>query len=171
MKKISGNLVDLFLDGEFDVLIHGCNCCMTMGAGIAGEIAVKIPEALIADQNYGKFKDINKLGNYSMGYVRRQLDDKSSIGIVVNLYSQYLPGKDLCEEALLLGFIKLSKNIKLGLKIGIPAIGCGIAGGVWDEISPKIENIMQGHDITYVEFVNNNLILDERETKIEKDKY
>jgi len=33
MKTIQGNLIHLAQDGEFDLIVHGCNCFCTMGAG------------------------------------------------------------------------------------------------------------------------------------------
>ncbi len=32
---INGDLIDLAKNGNFDVIIHGCNCFRTMGVGIA----------------------------------------------------------------------------------------------------------------------------------------
>lgn len=39
MKVITGNLIKLAINGDFDVIIHGCNCFCKMGAGIAKQIA------------------------------------------------------------------------------------------------------------------------------------
>lgn len=35
MKTMLGDLLSLAIDGRFDVIVHGCNCQCTMGAGIA----------------------------------------------------------------------------------------------------------------------------------------
>jgi O-acetyl-ADP-ribose deacetylase (regulator of RNase III) len=35
MKSISGDLIHLAKKGEFDLIVHGCNCFCTMAAGIA----------------------------------------------------------------------------------------------------------------------------------------
>jgi O-acetyl-ADP-ribose deacetylase (regulator of RNase III) len=35
MKTVVGDLIQLALNGEFDVIIHGCNCQCVMGKGIA----------------------------------------------------------------------------------------------------------------------------------------
>lgn len=154
MKVIKGNLVDKFLDGEFDIIIHGCNCQKAMGAGIAREIAIKIPEAKIADDLYDRFQhNVDKLSNFSLAMTR--INNK--IGFVVNLYTQYMPGPDLDENALLLGFKKLSKKLLNGkdalqYKIGIPKIGCGIGGADWNQIQPKIAKIMEDYNLTYVEY-------------------
>lgn len=152
MKTVKGNLVDMFLNGEFKVMIHGANCFKSMGAGIAGEIRNKIPEAVIADNLYGISGDKNKLSNWSLATVRRKT---GGIGVVINLYTQYNPGKDLYEEALILGFKKLAPLFSQEVSIGIPAIGCGIAGGNWEEISPKIAKIFKNHNITFVEYDDN----------------
>lgn len=32
LKHIKGNLIDLAEEGEFDIIIHGCNCQNTMGS-------------------------------------------------------------------------------------------------------------------------------------------
>ncbi len=45
MKIIKGDLIKLALDGKFDVIIHGCNCYCTMGAGFAKAIQAEFPEA------------------------------------------------------------------------------------------------------------------------------
>ena len=34
--EVEGNLIDLALEGRFDLIAHGCNCHKIMGAGIAG---------------------------------------------------------------------------------------------------------------------------------------
>jgi hypothetical protein len=38
MKTVYGDLVKLAIAGNFDVIVHGCNCYHTMGAGIAKQI-------------------------------------------------------------------------------------------------------------------------------------
>ena len=50
MKKIKGDLIALAIQGEFDLIIHGCNCFCTMGAGISKTIKSKFPNAYLADK-------------------------------------------------------------------------------------------------------------------------
>ena len=38
MKVVYGDLIDMALEGHFDVIVHGCNCFCAMGAGIAKQI-------------------------------------------------------------------------------------------------------------------------------------
>ena len=167
MKTIKGDLLDLFLNGEYDVIIHGANCLTAMGAGIAGQIAKRIPEAKLADDNYNVNHDVEKLGGFSYTFVRRVMPDRTiNIGTVINLYTQYYPGPALDEEALVVGFRKLARILDRNRSIGIPLIGCGIAGGDWDVISNKIEYIMRDHDITVVEFQKQK---EKNEIKIEEN--
>ncbi len=49
MNVVHGDLIKLALTGEFDVIIHGCNCQCEMGAGIAKAIKSTFPEAYQAD--------------------------------------------------------------------------------------------------------------------------
>lgn len=149
MKKIQGDLVEMALKGDFDVIIHGCNCRNMMGAGIAAQIARGIPEAVWADTMFIHLQGYDKLSNYSTATFR---NEKNVVGFVVNLYTQYNPGANLDENALLLGFTKLKNTLMNKVKIGIPLIGCGIAGGDWKKLEPKIKKIMKGHDITVVHY-------------------
>ena len=146
MKERNGDLIRMFSGGEFDLIVHGCNCFHTMGAGIAGTIAKQFPYAAKVDRECTAYGDITKLSNSSIAHVGEGRN-------IVNMYTQYLPGKDLYMNALVLGFQKLSKQIHTTERIGIPAIGCGIAGGDWEELAPIIADIMRGHNITYVEYV------------------
>ena len=66
MKVIRGDLVQLALAGKFDVIVHGCNCMCTMGAGIAKQIKQKFPEAYRVDCQTKK-GDRSKLGTISYG--------------------------------------------------------------------------------------------------------
>ena len=50
MKRKQGNLIELGLDGQFDVIVHGCSCFCEMGAGIAKAIRRAFPKACQADQ-------------------------------------------------------------------------------------------------------------------------
>lgn len=49
LKIMHGDLIKLALTGDFDVIVHGCNCFNTMGAGIAKTIKQTFPEAYQAD--------------------------------------------------------------------------------------------------------------------------
>ena len=45
MRTIRGDLLQFALDGEFEAIVHGCNCQCVMGKGIALAIKQRFPEA------------------------------------------------------------------------------------------------------------------------------
>ena len=49
MKTIKGDLIKLAKEGNFDLIIHGCNCFCTMEAGFDKAIRAEFPEAYEAD--------------------------------------------------------------------------------------------------------------------------
>ena len=156
MKTIKGNLLDMFDAGDFDIIVHGCNCHNNMGGGIAAQIAKRYPAVEAAD-NATIEGNINKLG-----YVRavwlsnRFLRWVKKPRIVVNAYTQYHPGADANLQAIVGAFHQLSMAIHNNgwheLKIGIPAIGCGIGGLVWEDVEAAIAPICRELDITLVVF-------------------
>ena len=54
----------------FDVVIHGCNCFNTTGAGVAKQIKLQYPEAYQADKLTIK-GDKGKLGSYTQAETNR----------------------------------------------------------------------------------------------------
>jgi len=46
---MEGDLLELAAEGEFDVIVHVCNCQCQMGKGIALTIKNNYPEAYAAD--------------------------------------------------------------------------------------------------------------------------
>ncbi len=149
MKKIKGDLIELAEKGDFDVIIHGCNCFCSMDAGIAKSIKLKFPEAYEADLKTIK-GDRSKLG--SISYVEVEI----IIGklILVNGYTQY-DWKGSGIKADYNAIRKVFKNVKeqfAGLRIGYPAIGAGLGGGNWDIIYEIIKQELSGVDHTFVEY-------------------
>lgn len=148
MKYIQGNLLDLAEAGQFDVIIQGCNCFHMMGAGIAGQIAQRYPQAVYADKATSR-GDERKLGNFSMA--THWIKPTRHSFAIVNAYTQFEGGRNLDVSALDSVFGKIADTFK-GLRIGYPAIGCGIAGGSWLTIAPVIETQLKGIDHTFVDF-------------------
>lgn len=149
LKTIHGDLVALALQGEFDVIVHGCNCFHTMGAGIAKTMASKFPEALAADRatSYG---DTSKLGTISTAQVERGQHKL----IIVNAYTQFHwkgSGRKVDYEALGRCFREIANSYS-GSRIGYPLIGAGLAGGDWTMIAPRIDQELAGLDHTLVIF-------------------
>lgn len=149
MKLHYGNLLDMAKKGEFDVIIHGCNCFCDMGAGIAKYIKQDFLEAFEADKNT-KHGDKNKLGTFSEALITRY----SNNIVVINAYTQFhfnARGKDLFEYD---KFPQLLQSIKLKYgdkRIGLPLIGCGLAGGDEKRILGMIDKEFIGVDYKLVE--------------------
>jgi O-acetyl-ADP-ribose deacetylase (regulator of RNase III) len=154
MKIIKGNLIQLALDGHFDVIIHGCNCFCTMGKGIAKIIKEVFPEAYNADLKTSK-GDIEKLGCYSsVTYSYGICINSTKPLTVINAYVQYHYGSkgDKVDYTALANIFRLIKEQYGGKRIGYPRIGAGLAGGNWDKISKIIDENLEGEDHILVEF-------------------
>lgn len=166
-KEITGNLITLALEGEFDVIAHGCNSFCNMGAGIAPQMA----KAFGADRfpmEDDKYKGkINKLGCIDYkgfeivdGKANLLLNGSDNVDLyVVNMYSQYHYGRNHSDgvtmpidyEALTLGLRKMNHEFK-GKHIGLPLIGCGLAGGDWDVVKVMFQNELKDCKVTVVHY-------------------
>lgn len=149
--EINGDLIQLAKDGHFDVIAHGCNCFCTMSAGIAPKMAEafgcdKLP---LEDKKYRG--DINKLGQIDY----KEVDNTT----IINVYSQYSYGKNhkdgvfapIDYEALELCLRKIN-HIFAGKIIGLPMIGCGLAGGNWLRVKSLILEEFKDCDVIIVKF-------------------
>ena len=149
MKVIEGDLLKLAEDGVFDVIVHGCNCFCTMGAGIAAFIKERFPEAFEADlaTENGSRK---KLGTISNANIKR---DGLNL-TVVNAYTQFRPsgGGVLADyDAIRSTFERIADGYA-DKRIGYPMIGAGLAGGDWTVIEKIIDEELEGLDHTLVRF-------------------
>lgn len=147
MKVIKGDLIQLALNGEFDVIVHGCNCKRTMGAGIARTIRDMFPQAYNIDMKTGDSKE--KLGIISAAIAHGH---EGHIFTIVNGYTQEHPRPPVCTDAIRSVFEIVKKRFA-GQRIGYPKIGAGLGGGDWNEISKIINEELEGEDHTLVEFV------------------
>lgn len=152
IKYVTGNLIKMAKNGEFHVIAHGCNCFCTMNSGIAKQIKHHFPQAWEVDMNTIKGHR-GKLGSYTTSYFyTNTFPTKHSI--ILNMYTQYRYGKDMVHvdyDAVTRCFAKMSQQFP-NYKIGIPKIGCGLAGGDWKIIEQIIEQECAGMDITVVEW-------------------
>lgn len=149
MKVERGDLIQMAKNGRFDVIIHGCNCFCTMGAGIAKQIKDHFPQAQLADQKT-QAGDKQKLGTYSVAHI----EHKDHAFSVVNAYTQYQfsgHGTLVDYEAVRKIFAQL-KNDFTKKRIAYPKIGAGLAKGDWVMISKLIDKALQGEDHTLVEY-------------------
>ena len=134
---IQDDLIKLFKNDKTHVLIHGCNCFSTMGAGIALHIRREFPHAYQADKQLHLDKT-QRLGKFS--YWKKPVKD----GWIINAYTQYdyrtyspndskdLFSYDTFEQQMKDIFQFINQNWKKSLDelvISMPMIGCGLAGG------------------------------------------
>ena len=149
MQVVKGDMLKLAIAGEFDVIVHGCNCQCTMGAGIAKAIRAEFPEAYEADLATEKGSS-EKLGTFSSAKVRR---DGHEITIV-NAYTQLHyrgRGVKVDYDAIRNVFRSIAREYT-GQRIAYPKIGAGLGGGDWSRISELIDRELEGEDHTLVEF-------------------
>ena len=141
MQTIQGDLLKLAAEGVFDVIVHGCNCHNTMGAGIAKSIKEQFPEAYEADLRTEKGSRA-KLGTLTSA----DIDCGDHRLTVVNAYTQYNwsgEGRNADYDAIRAAFREV-KLLYSGKRIGYPMIGAGLAGGDWAVISSIIEENWRG---------------------------
>lgn len=151
LKHAKGNLIDMAEAGQFDIIVHGCNCQNTMGSGIAKEIRARYPEVYVADNCFQVMPQA-KLENFSSYFTGKFL--------IVNAYTQlhYLPrGVDHFEYESFEVILRKMKALYRTRRFGLPYIGMGLAGGDKTRIIKMIIDFANdvsdaGGSVTLVEF-------------------
>jgi O-acetyl-ADP-ribose deacetylase (regulator of RNase III) len=158
LKQIDGDLLTLAYHGNFDIIVHGCNCFNVFGSGIAKQIKERYPEAYAADQETD-MDSIHKLGNFSMAKANGDIDF-----LIVNAYTQFgynsagRPVLDRFEyESFRLILRKLSYTYGKS-RFGFPMIGMGLVGGRPQKIINTLQEFAldvekQGGTVTMVRYV------------------
>ena len=149
VEYVKGNIIELFNNGEHEILIHGCNCFHTMGRGLALALRQRWPEVYEADQT-SVCGDYDKLGKYTIA----TLSDSRE---VYNLYSQYRYGrKDVqisyaaIEEGLKSIALNLKENDDEDKRIIMPLIGATNGGADPIFIKQVILSILGDLNVTVV---------------------
>ena len=143
MQIIRGDLLGLAKARYFNVIVQGCNCFCTFGAGIAKQIKEQFPAAYDADCQTVN-GDAAKLGSYSAANYNNLT--------IVNAYTQFDtmgPGIKADYDAIRAVMTKIKTDFH-GCRIGMPMIGAGLAGGDWKMISRIIDEELAGEDVTLV---------------------
>lgn len=145
MKIIRGDIIKALKNKEIDILAHGCNCRNGFGSGIAGQLAIQAPKAKNAYHQFYK-EGKAKLGNVQFV--------ESEIGTIANCMTQLNYGNAqrtgivyLDYRALYDVLVILKEQAKRGKKVGIPKIGCGLAGGDWNLVKNMIDDVFVGEEI------------------------
>jgi O-acetyl-ADP-ribose deacetylase (regulator of RNase III) len=123
------------------ILVHGCNARGAMGAGIALAIKQRFPQA------FRMYRDAYERTGLTLGTITSA--EIAPDLIVVNAITQddwrrpedsvVLADYDAIENAF--GHVR-TLAIERGLAVHFPLIGCGLAGGSWDEVAPRIERAL-----------------------------
>jgi O-acetyl-ADP-ribose deacetylase (regulator of RNase III) len=158
LKRTVGNLLDMADDGQFSMIVHGCNCHHTMGSGIARQIRERYPQAYEADRETNQ-GDRNKLGTVSVAIGINKL---GSAFVIINAYTQFNFNSgalnDVFEYDAFQNILNgIARDAGPSMHIGMPYIGMGLAGGNKERILNIIEHFAQeisekGGTVTLVEF-------------------
>ncbi len=156
LKHVKGNLLDLAENGNFDVVVQGCNCFNTMGGGIAREIRERYPHVAYVD-SITIIGDYSKLGNWT--HEKVVLKQGSVDFTIINAYTQYnmSTGKDVFEYTAFDLILQKLLHFYGDQRIGFPFIGMGLAKGNPQRIISMLECFAdevqrRGGSVTLVEF-------------------
>jgi O-acetyl-ADP-ribose deacetylase (regulator of RNase III) len=141
---MQGDLIELAKTGEFDVVLHGCNCYNTMDKGIAAQFKEHFPMVYEADCRTLKGNP-QKLGTYSRVTLPNGV-------IVLNCYTRYRYGPNSVNYQAVREVLRGVRDEFVGKKVGMSMIGAGLAGGDWERISKYIDKYLPNS--TVVEWDN-----------------
>ena len=150
MKYIEGDLITLGKNGQFEVITHSCNCFSKMGRGIAPQMAKEFgcDKFPMEKKTTDKFL---KLGNIDWDFFIYGNHELA----VVNSYAQYHwsePSKygfPADYDSLTLCLRKINFQFP-NLRVGLPKICAGLAGGDWNKIEKIIQDELFNCDVTIV---------------------
>lgn len=151
IKYKKGDILKALETHEIDIMGHGVNCQNGFGSGIAGQIAKKYPaikrEFHLAHDNfdYG-------LGDCQLCCVEEGME-------IANCYTQSNYGYDgkkyVSYDAIESSLKELHKHAKrYRLTVGLPKIGCGLAGGNWNIVESIINEVFNDMEVTVYEFTS-----------------
>ena len=172
-REIKGDLVKLSLQGEFDVIAHGCNCFCKQASGLAPQMVRAFGTDKFEMEAKVHEGDYNKLGTIDHRWYFQEKEEYGGKWVlypdekefltgktlhVVNAYTQYRYGKNhkdgdskpLDYDALRLCMRKINFRFS-GKHIGLPGlIGCGLAGGDPVKVKTIIKQELKDCNITIV---------------------
>lgn len=146
---IKGDMVQHLCSNEhLDAYAHQCNCFSRMGRGIAPQLA-KVVKGLRQADSYNTGKR-SKMGTITQA-------SHNNGAVVYNVYGQYhwrdyqvARGRNTSYTDLKKGLNLVKEDMLSSDKrtLGLPLIGCGLAGGDWDNVVlPMIIEIFESSKI------------------------
>ncbi len=163
-KEVEGDLVALALEGRFDVVAQGNNCFCVQGAGLAPQFVRAFGTDKFPMEDPVYKGNINKLGMIDYKTFLMPIPKEMGGGdlgryelTVINCYTQYGFGSNHDDgtpapadyEAITLCMRKINK-IFAGSHVGLPMIGCGLAGGDWEVVKGIIQKELKDCQVTVV---------------------
>jgi len=155
MKYLQGDLLKLANKGYFDIIVHGCNCQNVMGAGIAKQIKEQYPLNFEIDKKGilpGTIKSVVYLSKLVVVNAYTQIHHTTNpknihpnhVGLHDGEYDRYMFIR-IC--------MKKINEIYKGKHIGLPLIGCGLAGGDWGIVEKIIRDELKDCKVTIVKYL------------------
>lgn len=153
------------LETPFQFIARQVNCMGVMGAGLAKQIAQRYPFVYAAYRDYCADWDYSEeLLGKAYGI---KCENSSNSRVIYNLFSQYQYGRDkkyTKEAALEESLWKMINDIRFHYSrkgtggmgqicIAIPyGLGCGLAGGDWNEISKIITRVEKEENALFIAY-------------------
>lgn len=145
LMEIRTDILNGIDDDKRTVILHGCNCMHTMGAGIALYLNRAYPKVLQADK-LSPYSDSNKLGTYTTAVINDNLH-------ILNCYTQYDYARHNQRPADYRAIEAVLKAVYIKYKdwhIRMPRIGCGLAGGDWGHVKQLVKaNLLDANVTVY----------------------
>lgn len=142
LEIIAGSL----LESECQYTAHQCNCYLTRSAGLATTVFKAFPWADVYSNRHQRGNDATLFGSITI-HGNPQLNQRQIINIYGQLYpGKPSPGRDSIAARLAAfrdAFARIAQIPKL-TSIGFPyGIGCGLAGGDWNEYQKLLDRFAE----------------------------
>ena len=135
IKTVQGNIIQMLLSNQIDILIHGCTCQSELPIGLGHQISITFPEVSTVHWKYYISKRRSAegmVGNFSEHFYKKE---GRKYGII-NLYTQVHPGPDLRENKMKIGLSSIFSKFGATKKNGTPIrYGMPIIGNEWGLMS------------------------------------
>lgn len=134
IKYIVGNL----LESDCDIIIHGCNCVGGFGSGVASQIAKKWPKAKT------KYLEYHNTIGWKLGDIQIVKLKKGKYLANCATQKEYFPRNKVHADYKAIATVMRSLKYMSSdgkLSIGMPKIGCGLAGGDWKIVENIINRV------------------------------
>lgn len=145
IKEVKGSVLTL----KNGIIVHGCNSKGKMNSGIAKSIRATYPGAYrVYMQEFYK----NGLFLGGVTYYRHPAAADGSQIVIANAITQENYGREkdvvyVDYQAVSACFDDIARTARImQLPVHFPLIGCGLANGIWPEVSVRIETAL-GPDI------------------------